>query len=155
MCHSSLNYKSQHHFWCFDRHQISRMLHQQQSCDFKSTCPIFQVIVYLSRSIWHNSRRWRFGKSGMDRICLFWQYRSPTHLGCYNLGKHHAILVLPWLDLCAKITCGPDGGLLEFDGVSVADVDMDGSSNLEVCKSHPSFSYAPLPVTLNNSNPIK
>lgn len=57
--------------------------------------------------------------------------KFPLALGATNLGKHDAILGLPWLDsVNAKITCGPHGRFLEFEGCSVAAVETEDICNV-------------------------
>lgn len=62
----------------------------------------------------------------------------PLTLAASNLDKHQAILGFPWLDLVhAKITCGPNGRTLEFDGLSVAAVEVYKNRNAGFGESPP------------------
>lgn len=86
---------------------------------------------------------------------LFGDTELPLTLGATNLGKHQAILGLPWLDsVHARITCGPNGRLLEFEGLSVAAVDVDVTSNVDFCKSHSSFSPNSLSLVPDSIEPL-
>lgn len=88
-------------------------------------------------------------------LACFGNLELPLTLGATNLGKNQAILGLTWLDsVHTKITCGPNGRLLEFDGLSVAAVDVEDICNVDFCQYPPPSSSSSSSSSLADPSPL-